>query len=116
VNHSGRCLYISTGHPGSRNDKTTVKTDKLVMDLRDFDILQDVEFKLYKVYNPYRTQVLMLPLLLISLYQLLISLYLLLISLYLLLISLYQLLTSLYLLLISLYLFSYDLLPDSQFS
>jgi Plant transposon protein len=116
VNHSGRCLYISTGHPGSRNDKTIVKTDKLVMDLREKKILQDVEFKLYKVYNPYRTQVLMLPLLLISLYQLLISLYLLLISLYLLLISLYQLLTSLYLLLISLYLFSYDLLPDTQFS
>jgi hypothetical protein len=49
VNHSGRCLYISTGHPGSRNDKTIVKTDKLVMDLREKKILQDVEFKLYKV-------------------------------------------------------------------
>ena len=49
VNHSGRVLYISTGHPGSRNDKTIVKTDKLVMDLKDKKILQDVEFKLFKV-------------------------------------------------------------------
>lgn len=49
VNHSGRCLNVSVGHPGSRNDKTIVKTDKLVMDLRDRKILQDVEFKLFKV-------------------------------------------------------------------
>ena len=49
VNHSGRVLYISTGHPGSRNDKTIVKTDKLVMDLKNVKILQDVEFKLFKV-------------------------------------------------------------------
>ena len=49
VNHSGRVLYISTGHPGSRNDKTIVKTDKLVMDLKEKKILQDVEFKLFKV-------------------------------------------------------------------
>ena len=27
VNHSSRCLHISPGHPGSRNDKTIVKTD-----------------------------------------------------------------------------------------
>ena len=49
VNYSGRVLYISTGHPGSRNDKTIVKTDKLVMDLKEKKILQDVEFKLFKV-------------------------------------------------------------------
>ena len=49
VNHSGRVLYISTGHPGSRNDKTIVKTDKLVMDPKNVKILQDVEFKLFKV-------------------------------------------------------------------
>ena len=49
VNHSGRVLYISTGHPGSRNDKTIVKTDKLVMDLKNVKSLQDVEFKLFKV-------------------------------------------------------------------
>ena len=49
VNHSGRVVYISTGHPGSRNDKTIVKTDKLVMDLNSVKILQDVEFKLFKV-------------------------------------------------------------------
>ena len=49
VNHSGRVVYISTGHPGSRNDKTIVKTDKLVMDLKSVKILQDVEFKLFKV-------------------------------------------------------------------
>ena len=42
-------LHISTGHPGSRNDKTIVKTDKLVMDLKNKKILQDVEFKLFKV-------------------------------------------------------------------
>jgi hypothetical protein len=49
VNHSGKVLYISAGHPGSRNDKTIVKTDKLVMNLKDKVILQDVEFKLFKV-------------------------------------------------------------------
>ena len=49
VNHSGRVLYISTGHPSSRNDKTIVKTDKLVMDLKNVKSLQDVEFKLFKV-------------------------------------------------------------------
>ena len=49
VNHSGRVVYISTGHPGSRNDKTIVKTDKLVMDLKNVKILQDFEFKLFKV-------------------------------------------------------------------
>ena len=49
VNHSGRCLHISCGHPGARNDKTIVKTDKLVMDLKDNKILQDVEYKLFKV-------------------------------------------------------------------
>jgi Plant transposon protein len=43
VNHSGRCLLTSVGHPGSRNDKTTVKTDQLVMDLKDSKIFQDVE-------------------------------------------------------------------------
>ena len=48
VNHSGRCLYISPGHPGSRNDKTIVKTDQLVMDLKEKKILHDVEFKLFK--------------------------------------------------------------------
>ena len=49
VNHSCRVLYISAGHPGSRNDKTIVKTDKLVMDLKDKKILQDVEYNLFKV-------------------------------------------------------------------
>ena len=49
VHHSWRVLYISTGHPGSRNDKTIVKMDKLVMDLKNVKILQDVEFKLFKV-------------------------------------------------------------------
>ena len=49
VNHSGKCLHISAGHPGSRNDKTIVKTDKLVMDLKDKKILQDVKFELFKV-------------------------------------------------------------------
>ena len=49
VNHSGRCLHISDGHPGSRNDRTIVKTDKLVMDLKNSKILQDVEYKLFKV-------------------------------------------------------------------
>ena len=49
VNHSGRVLYISTGHTGSRNDKSIVKMDKLVMDLKNVRILQDVEFKLFKV-------------------------------------------------------------------
>ena len=49
VNHSGRCLHISAGHPGSRNDKTIVKTDELVMNLKDNKILQDVEYKLFKV-------------------------------------------------------------------
>ena len=49
MNHSGRALYISAGHPGSRNDKTIVKTDKLVMELKDKAILQDVEFKRFKV-------------------------------------------------------------------
>lgn len=49
VNRSGRCLHISCGHPGSRNDKTIVKTDKLVMDLKDNKILQDVEYKLFIV-------------------------------------------------------------------
>ena len=49
VNHSGRVLYISTRHPGSRNDKTIVKTDKIIMDLKNVKILQDVEFKLFKV-------------------------------------------------------------------
>ena len=49
VNHSGRCLHISAGHPGSRNDKTIVKTDKLVMDLKNNKILQDVEYLLFKV-------------------------------------------------------------------
>ena len=53
VNHSGRALYISAGHPGSRNDKTIVKTDKLVMDLKGKKILQDVEYKLFKVCNTY---------------------------------------------------------------
>lgn len=48
VNRSGRCLHISAGHPGSRNDKTIVRTDKLVMDLKDNKILQDVEYKLFK--------------------------------------------------------------------
>ena len=54
VNHSGRCLYISPGHPGSRNDKTIVKTDELVMDLKEKKILHDVEFKLYKVRLRFR--------------------------------------------------------------
>ena len=49
VNHSCRVLYISAGHPGSRNDKTIVRTDKLVMELKDKQILQDVEYKLFKV-------------------------------------------------------------------
>ena len=49
VNHSGRVVYISTGHTGSRNDKSIVKMDKLVMDLKNVRILQDVEFKLFKV-------------------------------------------------------------------
>ena len=49
VNRSGCCLYISPGHPGSRNDKTIVKTDQLVMDLKEKKILHDVEFKLFKV-------------------------------------------------------------------
>ena len=48
VNHSCRVLYISAGHPGSRNDKTIVKTDKLVMDLKEKKILQDVEYNLFK--------------------------------------------------------------------
>ena len=35
VNHSGRCLHISAGHPGSRSDKMILRTNKLVMDLKD---------------------------------------------------------------------------------
>ena len=53
VNHSGRCLHISVGHPDSRNDETIVKTDQLVMDLKNNKILQDVEYKLFKVSLSY---------------------------------------------------------------
>ena len=43
VNHSRRILHISDGHPGSRNDKTIVKTDTFVQELKDRKILKDVE-------------------------------------------------------------------------
>lgn len=49
VNHSRRILHISDGHPGSRNDKTIVKTDTFVQELKDRKILKDVEFQLFKV-------------------------------------------------------------------
>lgn len=49
VNHSRRILYIFNGHPGSRNDKTIVKTDTFVQELKDRKILKDVEFQLFKV-------------------------------------------------------------------
>lgn len=62
VNHSGRCLHISPGHPGSRNDKTIVKTDKLVMDLKDKKILQDVEYLIFKVFKKHKTYLLNIPL------------------------------------------------------
>ena len=42
-------MYISPGHPGSRKDKTIVKTDELVTAVKDKTILQDVEYKLFKV-------------------------------------------------------------------
>ena len=49
VDHTRKILYVSIGHPGSRNDKTIVKTDEFVQKLKNKDILQDVEFELRNV-------------------------------------------------------------------
>ena len=40
---------MSPGHPGSRNDKTIVRTDEFVTRLKDKEILEDVEYTLYKI-------------------------------------------------------------------
>ena len=48
VDHKGRCLYVSEGHPGARSDKTIVKTDAFVMAVKRKEILHDdVVFKIF---------------------------------------------------------------------
>jgi Plant transposon protein len=49
VDHTKKILYVSRGHPGSRNDKTIVKTDEFLQAIRNKEILyDDVEFVLYR--------------------------------------------------------------------
>ena len=49
VDHVGKCLYVSQGHPGSRSDKTIVKTDEFLQAIRKKEILwNDVTFELYR--------------------------------------------------------------------
>ena len=49
IDHAGKCLFVSQGHPGSRSDKTIVKTDDFLQALRKKEILwNDVTFQLYK--------------------------------------------------------------------
>lgn len=53
VDHTRKILYVSIGHPGSRNDKTIVNTDEFVQKLKNKEILQDVEFELSNVSSNY---------------------------------------------------------------
>ena len=46
VSPTGRCLYVSQGHPGTRSDKTIVKTNDYVQRVLRREILQDVTFDL----------------------------------------------------------------------
>jgi hypothetical protein len=49
VDHTCRCMHVSEGHPGSRTDKTIVKTDEFLQAIRRKEILwDDVLFELYR--------------------------------------------------------------------
>lgn len=49
VDHVGKCLHVSEGHPGSRSDKTIVKTDEFLQAMKKKEILwEDVTFVLYR--------------------------------------------------------------------
>ena len=49
VDHVGKCLFVSQGHPGSRSDKTIVETDDLMQAIRKKETLwEDVTFELYR--------------------------------------------------------------------
>jgi hypothetical protein len=41
-------MHVSVGHPGSRNDKTIVKTDEFLQKIKNKEILHDVEFQLFR--------------------------------------------------------------------
>lgn len=41
-------MHVSSGHPGARNDKTIVKTDMFVQQMKEKEILHDVEFTLFR--------------------------------------------------------------------
>ena len=49
VSPMGECLFVTMpGHPGSRNDKTIVKTDDFIQQVKNHEILyDDVEFELF---------------------------------------------------------------------
>jgi hypothetical protein len=46
VSHDGHIMSVTPGHPGTRNDKTAVKFDKFVMDVRN-GMYKHVTFQLY---------------------------------------------------------------------
>jgi hypothetical protein len=49
VDHTGRCLHVTQGHPGTRSDKTIVKTDEFLQAMKSHAVLwDDVTFELYK--------------------------------------------------------------------
>jgi hypothetical protein len=48
VNHNREIMHVSVGHPGSRNDKTIVKTDEFLQKMKNKQILHDVEFELFR--------------------------------------------------------------------
>lgn len=43
VNHNKEILSVTTGHPGTRNDKTIVRLDQFIMGIHNRDICADVE-------------------------------------------------------------------------
>ncbi len=46
VSHNGSIMRVTPGHPGTHNDKTVVKYNKFVMDVRN-RLYKDVTFQLY---------------------------------------------------------------------
>ena len=49
--HQRKIMHVTNGAPGVRSDKTIVKTDRFVQELRRKEILQDVRFELFDSFG-----------------------------------------------------------------